>query len=51
MDWGFVEVETENGAKFKIACFAMICHFCGKRYIAKDAMAHHSVYQRGDLKT
>ena len=33
MDWGFVEVENENGAKFKIACFAMICHFCGKRYI------------------
>ena len=33
MDWGFVEVETESGAKFKIACFAMICHSCGKRYI------------------
>ena len=33
MDWGFVEVENENGTKYKIACFAMICHSCGKRYI------------------
>ena len=33
MDWGFVEVENENGVKYKIACFAMICHSCGKRYI------------------
>ena len=33
MDWGFVEVETENGNKYKVACFAMICHSCGKRYI------------------
>lgn len=33
MDWGFVEVEDENGNKYKVACFAMICHCCGKRYI------------------
>ena len=33
MDWGFVEVETQGGSKYKVACFAMICHFCGKRYI------------------
>jgi transposase len=33
MDWGFVEVETETGTKYKVACFAMICHCCGKRYI------------------
>ncbi len=33
MDWGFVEVETENGNRYKVACFAMICHCCGKRYI------------------
>ena len=33
MDWGFVEVETESGDKYRIACFAMICHCCGKRYI------------------
>ena len=33
MDWGFVEVENEAGTKYKVACFAMICHCCGKRYI------------------
>ena len=33
MDWGFVEVETESGAVYKVACFAMICHCCGKRYV------------------
>ncbi len=33
MDWGFVTVETAIGTSYKIACFAMICHACGKRYI------------------
>ena len=33
MDWGFVEVETDTGVTHKIACFAMICHCCGQRYI------------------
>ena len=33
MDWGFVAVETSTGATYKIACFAMICHACGKRYV------------------
>ncbi len=33
MDWGFVSVETATGATYKIACFAMICHACGKRYV------------------
>ena len=33
MDWGFVTVETANGQSYKIACFAMICHHCGQRYI------------------
>ena len=33
MDWGFVEVETATGETYKIACFAMICHCCGQRYI------------------
>lgn len=33
MDWGFVEVETETGNTYKVACFAMICHHCGQRYI------------------
>ena len=33
MDWGFVSVETASGETYKIACFAMICHACGKRYV------------------
>ena len=33
MDWGFVNVETSDGRTYKIACFAMICHHCGQRYI------------------
>ena len=33
MDWGFVIVETATGETYKIACFAMICHACGKRYV------------------
>ena len=33
MDWGFVDVDTGTGQTFKVACFAMICHCCGKRYI------------------
>jgi hypothetical protein len=33
MDWGFVTVDTANGKSYKIACFAMICHHCGQRYI------------------
>ena len=33
MDWGFVEVEDQNGNAYRVACFAMICHCCGYRYI------------------
>ena len=33
MDWGFVTVETVDGTTYKIACFAMICHACGRRYV------------------
>ena len=33
MDWGFVKVEDENRDETKAACFAMICHHCGERYI------------------
>lgn len=33
MDWGFTEVETPNGSAYRVACFAMICHHCGQRYI------------------
>ena len=33
MDWGFIKVETERGQEYKLACFAMICHCCGHRYV------------------
>jgi len=33
MDWGFVKVATTLGTILRIACFAMICHFCGMRYL------------------
>ena len=33
MDWGFVTVETANGETYRISCFAMICHACGKKYV------------------
>lgn len=33
MDWGFVNVYDEDGLEFRIACFALICHHCGKCYV------------------
>lgn len=33
MDWGFIEAESASGATHKVACFAMVCHCCGQRYI------------------
>ena len=33
MDWGFVNVEQDFGATYRAACFAMICHHCGERYV------------------
>lgn len=35
MDWGFTRVQEYpgNGAEFQVACFAMVCHHCGQRYI------------------
>ena len=33
MDWGFVNVTAPDGNEYKIACFAMICHHCGERYV------------------
>ena len=33
MDWGFVNVDASDGSTYKVACFAMICHHCGQRYI------------------
>lgn len=36
MDWGFVNVETDIGTTYQCACFAMICHHCGQRYIQRN---------------
>ncbi len=33
MDWGFADALDYNGHIFRVACFAMICHYCGQRYI------------------
>lgn len=33
MDWGFTWVTDPSGKEYKVACFAMICHHCGKMYI------------------
>lgn len=33
MDWGFVKVQDHVGTEFTAACFAMICHHCGERYV------------------
>lgn len=33
MDWGFVSVTNTVGENYRCACFAMICHHCGERYI------------------
>lgn len=33
MDWGFVDVFDGNGEIWRCACFAMVCHHCGMRYI------------------
>lgn len=33
MDWGFTKVADYTGNEFQAACFAMICHHCGQRYI------------------
>ena len=33
MDWGFTWVIDPYGNEFRAACFAMICHHCGKMYV------------------
>ena len=33
MDWGFTKVLDYNGDEYQAACFAMICHHCGERYV------------------
>ena len=33
MDWGFTKVADYDGSEYNAACFAMVCHHCGQRYI------------------
>lgn len=33
MDWGFTEVQDDIGNEWQCACFAMVCHHCGLKYI------------------
>lgn len=33
MDWGFTNVLDYDGSSYRAACFAMVCHHCGQRYI------------------
>lgn len=33
MDWGFTDVLDYDNRSFRVACFAMICHHCGQRYV------------------
>lgn len=33
MDWGFVKVEDHTGNTWTCACFAIVCHHCGFRYM------------------
>ena len=33
MDWGFTHVIDPYGKDSTVACFAMICHQCGKMYV------------------
>ena len=33
MDWGFIEANRMDGSSYRCACFAMICHHCGERYV------------------
>ena len=33
MDWGFVKVLDYSGAVTDTACFVMVCHHCGQKYV------------------
>lgn len=33
MDWGFTQVESYDGKTYQAACFVMVCHHCGERYV------------------
>ncbi len=33
MDWGFTKVLDYSDFEYQVACFAMICHHCGMKYV------------------
>jgi transposase len=33
MDWGFTRVQCFDGSEYNAACFAMVCHHCGQRFV------------------
>ena len=33
MDWGFTKVVDYDGSEYNVACFAMVCHYCGQQYV------------------
>ena len=33
MDWGFTKILDYDGTEYTAACFAMVCHHCGQRYV------------------
>ncbi|WP_455056150.1 IS21 family transposase [Merdimonas faecis] len=33
MDWGFIKISDQDSGEWQCACFAMICHHCGNRYV------------------
>lgn len=33
MDWGFINATDTEGTSWRCACFAMVCHHCGFRYV------------------
>ena len=33
VDWGFADVLDSSGHTYRVACFAVICHCCGQRYV------------------
>ncbi len=33
MDWGFLDASDDFGNTWRCACFAMVCHHCGLRYV------------------
>ena len=43
MDWGFVNVTDNAGGTYRVACFAMICHHCGRCMWSSSPMPNRSL--------